>query len=57
MEYRIPVQDGSAFPRVESGMMDSRQGSPSHKWHTNAPTGSTPFEIPSEEANRSQELP
>lgn len=57
MVYRIPIEDGSASPKAESGMMDSRQGSPSHNWGTNAPTDSTHFEILSEEANRSQEVP
>lgn len=57
MIYEIPVQDGSAVPRAESGMMDSRQGLPSHHWGTNAPTDYRPFDILTEEKNRNQEVP
>lgn len=37
MVYKMPMQDGSAVPGAESGMTDSRQGSPSLNWGTNAP--------------------
>lgn len=37
MVYKMPMQDGSAVPGAESGMTDSREGSLSLNWGTNAP--------------------